>query len=313
MLEITQKLTDLFRAYGAPVPAEKIILSAAAAKELVKLEDDIPDIDWADANAAEDLRHFIRAQIEMNYPDLRDDLNKARRAYEQNGVCILSFGDGFKGDVLDEVKTKLLSCLSIFGLPFGAFNGKGFWQTLGVNKNATNLRAESTGYIPLHIDFDQARNPPDGVALFCLRPDPRGGGESTVFDYQKFLSLLTEEDIRTLSEIEYSYSTLYNQNGIGDVFNPHPLLEQRGHKPSLLRYNAKALDDCDGNLLELFTQMEDAFKAASAVYAMKAGDMIVVDQNKTLHGRMPLGDGSQSDDVNQSEDRFLLQTYLRHE
>ena len=184
---------------------------------------------------------------------------------------------------------------------------------MGVNKSASPMRAESDGYIPLHIDFDQASLPPDGVALFCLRPDPFGGGESLIFNYSKFLSSLSEKQIETLEKVSYSYSTLFNQNGIGDIYNPHPLIEIENNKPVFLRYNGKALPDLDNDQSCLFSVLEENFKAYSTNVSLCSGDLIIVDQNKTLHGRLALNHRNSNEQVLPENDRFLLQTYIRHD
>lgn len=311
MLEIAENLPALFQSYGAPVPVNNIVLDNDALSELKEISSAMPEIDWANANLAPEIVARIKAVGGEQAPALSAQMQSARQSYRDHGVCVISLGGDVDPEKIDDVKKQLVCLLGAFGLPFGAFHDKGFWQTLGVNKNAASLRAESTGYIPLHIDFDQASDPPDGVALFCLRPDPRGGGESTVFHYPKFLSLLPDDQREKLGAINYSYSTLFRQNGIGEVYNPHPLIDPVRGSP-FFRYNGKVLPDLSPEHSELFLAMEQQFKSASSVYALKTGDMIVLDQNSTLHGRLPLAHREDGQSFPASEDRLLLQTYLRH-
>lgn len=308
MLALARKLPDLFHRYGAPVAVENIALSPAAVEELGTLSGNMP-MDWHSPNLSGETRTYISGRKPAHDSNLDQDLKNAKRAYAQNGVCIISLGDAVEEGGEEALKRQLVYMLSALGKPFGVFHQKGFWQTLGVNENAMSLRAESTGYIPLHIDFDQAANPPDGVALFCARPDPMGGGQNLVFDYQRFLNMLSDDDRMALSGAEYSYSTLYAQNGIGDLYNPHPLLERRDGLPSFFRYNGKAQPELKDDLAELFMVMEACFRSVSAAYTLKKGDLLIVDQNKTLHGREALA----NPEGYISPDRLLWQTYLRHE
>lgn len=312
MIEFAKTLPNLFQAYGSPVPIKKIVLGETAIAELKLISKHLPDVDWSDPNLPSNVINALRQEQLEDTSELAELLNEACRAYRENGVCVISLGDQVSNLDEDDLKKRLVYLLSALGQPFGAFQKKGFWQTLGVNHQASELRAESAGYIPLHIDFDQSTNPPDGVALFCLRPDPLGGGESIVFDYQKFLSLLDDAQRQQLAEIEYSYATLYGQNGIGELYNPHPLIDLKEHEPDFFRYNGKALSDLKGQFADLFIALEREFKASSSTCPLQGGDMIIVDQNVTLHGREPLCARDEKQSFEASKDRFLWQTYLRH-
>jgi len=302
-----QNLSKKFDTYPQS-EVEKILVDAAATEEIEAAVSSLPNIDWTHENLPQETLTILKSATTS--PNLAAAITEAKQAYQTTGACVVSFG---KNDDLEQTRLKLVTTLSAFGIPFGVFKQKGFWQTLGVNNNAADLRAESRGYIPLHIDFDQARMPPDGVALFCARPDPFGGGESLVFNYEEFLNSMPPEELATFANNQYSYSTLYGQNGVGEVYNPHPLVDIEDGKPTLLRYNGKATPDLSGELSELFMSMEKTFYANSAKAALRAGDLLIVDQTKTLHGRLPLSDREEGVTIPPEQDRLLLQTYLRHE
>ena len=95
------------------------------------------------------------------------------------------------------------------------------------------------------------------------------------------------------------------------MYNPHPLLDIAGSK-KLFRYNGKAIDCLPSNLSVLFKDMEESFRSVSTVCSLDAGDMIVVDQNRILHGRMALAERNQNQKFSSNEDRLLFQTYLRN-
>jgi hypothetical protein len=315
MIELYKRLPDLFRAYGQPAPVEKLHLSAGALDELQAALADVPAIDWTSPNLSQKHLNAMAASLQhqrRRETELAIVLDAARLAYEKNGACIIRFDPSVMSAPDGILKKQIVYALQAFGTPFGIFNRMGFWQVLGVNHAAKNLRAESTGYMPLHYDFDQATNPPDGFALFCVRPDPRGGGESTLFDYRRFLSLLSDKDKATLSNIRFSYAGLYDQNGIGDVYNPHPLLERRPGREPVLRYNGKIQPDLDGDMATLFTGLEQYFRAHSAVIPLKPGQMLMVNQDRMLHGRDALNMTDDTKNIPASKDRYILQAYLRH-
>jgi len=311
-MELAKDLNSLFDSYGAPVTVDRVEFTPQSLRELLSISSRVSIDDWSDPNVAIHKQKETKEALSGISTDLGKTLRNTASLYHTNGAVVISLGEDVHEQDINAVKNQLHVMLTALGQPFGAFHRKGFWQTLGVNPNASELRAESTGYIPLHIDFDQASTPPDGVALFCLRPDPYGGGESIVFDYQRFLNMLSDEDHEKLASFEYEYSTLFEQNGIGEVYNPHPLLD-RNMEPSFLRYNGKVLPDLSGNASKLFTELEGHFHSCSTVFSLRTGDMIVVDQNKTLHGREMLANRSDKPIVLPEDDRFLLQTYIRHD
>ncbi|MAS86526.1 MAG: hypothetical protein CMH30_00905 [Micavibrio sp.] len=307
MSDILEELPALSRSYGLPASIVKTELNTESLYELEKISGDLPDIDWFNPNLDERLLLQIREALQSSSSQLLETLEIARETYNREGFCVFSLGPDIDRQDIDIIKKNLICLLSLLGSPFGAFFEKGFWQTLGVNQSALSYRAESTGYIPLHMDFDQASNPPDGVALFCLRPDPRGGGENTIFNYERFFELLSAEQLEQLRSVSYSYSTLYNQNGIGDLYNPHPLVDQK-----LFRYNGKVMPELDDPRTSLlFSALESYFKSASSIYKLEKGDMIVINQHKALHGRLPLA-VKENVEYTAGTDRFLLQTYVRH-
>lgn len=312
MIELYQKLPDLFRAYGSPVPIERVVLSARALKDFEEVLEILPDLDEQNCNLSAEQNAAFLAALKLQAKKqscLSSAVTSIQASYEQHGACIVSFGaETFDNEYA--LKKKIVFILQALGQPFGVFKQKGFWQTLGVDPNAADYRAQSTGYIPLHIDFDQATCPPDGVMLFCVRPDPRGGGESLIFNHQKFLSLLSQNDLMALSRIEFSYSVLFEQNGIGEPYNPHPLLELRTGQAPFFRYNGKVLTDV--GCLPIFCKLEHYFHIASARTRLKSGDMLITDQNKTLHGREALNLSGNQVQFSASQDRLLIQTYLRH-
>ena len=312
MTNVSEGFLQFLETDRVSAPVTKFELTDDNRQVIRKLAGVFEPLEWADVNVPVSVQIDIISLMRNDETGLRAVLAKANDAYLNAGVCVLSFGEEFLDQADNEFKKQLVYILSALGQPFGAFNSQGFWHTLGVNPNAQAGRGESNGYIPLHLDFDQASYPPDGLALFCVRPDPRGGGDNIVFDYQSFLSSLSPEDIKGLMQIEQSYSKLFGQNGVGEEFNPHPLLEACGQRDSIFRYNGKIHLGADNPLHKMYSLMEDHFHRASASYRLQAGDMLIVNQSKHLHGREPLGLSVNVSTVDPSEDRFLLQAYLRH-
>ena len=56
------------------------------------------------------------------------------------------------------------------------------WSPLGVDLTAHPARAHGVGMSPLHVDLMTWTHVPRAIALYCVRPDPAGGGASELAD-----------------------------------------------------------------------------------------------------------------------------------
>lgn len=277
---------------------------------LIAAVSDLPVPDWTSTALGEDYLGQLRALAA--HPEMRSVLTPVRENYKAEGHVVVRLGDFLTIHDDDTARKALTLILADLGQPFGAYQKKGFWQDLGVDPNAKDLRAQSTGYIPLHVDFDQAVLPPDGVALFCVRPDPHEGGESILFNYRHYIDSLMPEELDHLSKTTYAYEALYGTRGIGEIYNPHPFVTLKPNGGTFFRYNGKAQPTAPQEARRLFDKLEDVFRAQSLTTRLERGDLLVIDQNKMLHGRLPLTPGKEASRPRAQDDRMLWQVYLRH-
>jgi hypothetical protein len=312
-MEITgfiKRLEDIFNAYGDPAPVQKLVMEENQFSELLRISHRLPYMNFSDPNLSDGLKDAISEELKViaaEQTPLHSFLKEAKRQYDENGFCIIRLPEVVAGCEREDIQRILVPLMSEFGVPFGAFKNKGLYQTLGVNSEAKTLRAESTGYIPTHLDLDQMEKPPHGLGLFCVRPDPYGGGENTLFNYARFLDLLSEEEKDLLRSIKYSYSHAFDTNGVGEELNPHPLLDDQG----IFRFNGKATPDLAGDLAKLFNKLDGYFLEHSTKVLLQTGDLLLINQEKALHGRLALNNPYNRAEA--SQDRFLIEAYLRHE
>lgn len=275
----------------------------------------MPDVDWRRNALTLEQEQYCYSFINQEAWPLHDLFASFQINMAQDGACIVSLGAASVENE-EALKCSLAIIASSACRPFGAFLSKGFWQTLGVNTQAKNLRADSTGYIPFHMDLDQASAPPEFSGLCCVRPDPLGGGENLIVDYRNLLGNLSEVDFKHLEAIDFSYSTLYQTYDLGHLQNPHPLIDRNLQKNGewQCRYNGKARPQFVEHSKEavIFDALEEIFQAASIELLLEPGDFLLMDQRRVLHARKPLSTRNNEIAISPDKDRRLLQIYGRH-
>ena len=277
---------------------------------IISQVEEVPDIDWNETQlSAEVGRKFYNSASVLF--DIDPALSEAKAKYNEEGYAVIDL-NGIGQVNEHELKVSLACLISGIGKPFGALKKMGFWGELSVKQDARSGRAHSIGDIPLHFDFDQASQPPDGLALFCVRADPFGGGANTIINYQDFLNTLSVNELELLKEIQLNYSVLYDVDGVGAEFNPHPLLESLQDGSFLFRYNERVNIERTAETASLFEKLDDFIKNNTSEVLLEKGSLLLVNQRKVVHGRRSLVSFESQARPPQSEDRLLWQSYLRH-
>lgn len=195
--------------------------------------------------------------------------------------------------------------LSALSTPIQVFDRYPGWRPMGVDVAREPSRSEGTGSQPLHMDFVNAEDPPDLVLLYCARADPAGGGGSRVATIPD-TGRLPEHVRATLSEAIFSDGRVVDLHGVGADINPFPVLA--AGKDWHVRYTGKLADRADE------PRVREALSAFEALLEprelrLAAGQALLIDQHRALHGRCPLGPGQET--IPAAEQRLLWQRFGR--
>ncbi|UIX34280.1 TauD/TfdA family dioxygenase [Streptomyces sp. GQFP] len=211
-----------------------------------------------------------------------------------------------------------LSLLSSLGPVVSVYPGDGCWSDLAVSLAADPGRTHGIGENRLHVDLVDRDRLPRYIALYCVRADPLGGGASALADLWQAADALSNADRALLTESAFSYYADADVHGVGESLDRFPVLPPRidGNEP--IRFTAKMGPHLDlGELLDAeepqavaaaFGRFVDTVYACRSTIRLQPGDLLVVDQHRYAHGRMPLGDGQ--DRYGADERRLLRQTYV---
>lgn len=183
--------------------------------------------------------------------------------------------------------------------PIKVFRRFPFWKPIGVDLSRDPRVSGGTGLNSLHFDFVNAQHPPDFVVFYCVRPDPLGGGASLTAEIDGIkISGTARESLR---QPVFSHGRVFELDGIGEDANPFPVVGERW------RYGDRLIRTHPAYATAL-NEVRDAVWDRVKVHPLQAGDALIVDQQTTLHGRLPMFDQHL---VPESERRWILSSYWR--
>jgi hypothetical protein len=211
---------------------------------------------------------------------------------------------------LDEERRNsvLTAICAMFGSPLRVFDRWPLWKPIGVSFEVAPHRATGTGLNPLHVDVVNSTQPPDLVAFFCERADPKGGGQTIVANLLAAITEITPLTGEILSEIAFQEGAFYDLTGVGEEMNPFPIIDRRASPPRV-RFTAKMISDVtDARARAALVEFHDVLNRGADVFLLDTAEMIILNQWAAAHGRLPLGDGQRA--LRLEERRLIHQCFI---
>jgi len=196
----------------------------------------------------------------------------------------------------------------------------GFWPELGgqiiqdivpvAGQERTQQSVSSTEELYTHTELafadDDCRA--DYLALFCLRADHEAVAGTTLSSVEAVLPLLTTSTVEILTQPRFR--TTVDQSflrGIGHDapiwIGPIRVLSLAGGRPRI-RADFAETAGCDDVAQEALSEFRQAAERVAIEVRLRAGDLLVIENNHAFHGRtpfLPRWDG---------QDRWLLRTSI---
>ncbi|WP_217561578.1 TauD/TfdA family dioxygenase [Streptomyces sp. GbtcB6] len=213
-----------------------------------------------------------------------------------------------------------LGLLSALGTVLSVYPGLGPWSDLTVHTDADPGRTHGVGENRLHIDMVDRDLTPRIIALYCVRDDPQGGGASALADMWSAVDSLSDGDREALKQSVYRYWTDEGVHGVGRSLERFPIVPQELTGGFPVRFTSKMGPHLekgelvDTNLVSAdqaagaFSRLAEAVYAVRTTHRLQPGQVLVWDQQRYAHGRMPLGEGQA--ELPEDRRRLLRQTYV---
>ncbi|MEM6836489.1 MAG: TauD/TfdA family dioxygenase [Cyanobacteria bacterium P01_C01_bin.120] len=150
------------------------------------------------------------------------------------------------------------------------------------NGNVTRY-SRTADALPLHTDCSNKTVPPNLVAFAMERPDPQGGGESVMLSAADLVHELPEDLVGLLCQPLFPFAAK----------KQYPILQGEGDDWRIRYYRQQiksALgEQCtlSNNLREALDELERYLELSkqSVRFAMQAGEVVIMDNQRVLHGR----------------------------
>ncbi|WP_241518740.1 TauD/TfdA family dioxygenase [Streptomyces sp. CB03238] len=231
---------------------------------------------------------------------------------EGGGYAVLRLGNLAKalgaGDRFRRLATGFAAEVAV---PFSPFPRWLLWKDIGVKVDKDPGKSSGIGYNAFHMDLVNATLPPDYTTLLCVRPDPLGGGLSILSDAHAAVGRLSEASRALLTESAYHYGTFFDLHEVGEEYKPFPILDDSDLGEGFVRFTAKMLERSELGQAhaEAARELAEELVRGQVSFMLQAGDYLLVNQRRFLHGRQALHSGQETVPV--CDRRLLLQLFLR--
>jgi L-asparagine oxygenase len=166
----------------------------------------------------------------------------------------------------------------------------------------------STVDLKTHVEMAFSEHRSDYVALLCVRQDHDAVAGTTLSSIDRMLPLLDPETVRILGEPRFrtkvDKSFLVGERREEDIWTENVRIFNGAAARPQLRIDFAETEGTDDATTAALARLNEAAVAAQEVFRLKAGDLIICDNNRALHGRTsfaPRYDGA---------DRWLLRVFV---
>lgn len=230
---------------------------------------------------------------------------------EGGGYAVLRLGNLAKALSGVRFRRLVTGFAAEVAVPFSPFPRWPLWKDIGVKVDKDPGKSSGVGYNAHHMDLVNGTRPPDYTTLLCVRPDPLGSGTTILSDARAAVMRLPADSRALLAEPVYHYGTFYDLHGVGEEYKPFPILDDSDPDEGFVRFTAKMLarSELSQAHAEAARELAEELVRGQTAFMLQAGDYLIVNQRRVLHGREALHSGQETIPV--SDRRLLLQLFLR--
>ena len=280
------------------------VLSDAERQALVRFVTSRPVSGWS-------FESWPYGTIRIDDPDSTHELLGIRaklvNRLSTEGFVIVDCQEILAGKTNSAAAAIVTAITSLVGSPLKVFRHLPHWRQISVRLDRPAGRSEGVGRIPLHVDFVNASDPPDLVALMCLRDDPLGGGANMLARFASVLKMLAPDEKRALRQNTFKDGEVRDLDGVGVDVNPFSVLAEGKWG---FRFTERLLEaESDPRVRAVLVKVSRSLGEGVQTARLTAGSLLVLDQHRVVHGRAPLGKGQ--GELKPGERRLGLQSFIR--
>lgn len=200
------------------------------------------------------------------------------------------------------------------------YNNK-LWYTLSVKLSVNPIRTHGTGVNPFHVDYLTREFPPKCIAFFGIRPDPMGGGQTSLGNVRYAVRQLKNHDHALLSEPYFTYFKDASVRHAGKYLDTFAIIpeDERAcirytfkmqyhlqHNPSAV-LTGKGMQYRDA-IMQALNALQDILRQTQVTFLVGRHELYLFNQLDFVHCRQELGPGQET--LAPKKRRLLLQAYI---
>lgn len=210
-----------------------------------------------------------------------------RRALVENGIALVSLNE-----TADDDGTAMKHIVEQLGVAaIHDSHGTCIWD-VKYDENVdqeTGTRSLTSKEFPLHTDGSFEDPPPTFVALYCVEPDRRGGGETLFTDASMIRSLLSKTSLDVLCNHEFKLRVPAEfYKGQDTVVTP--LLDAAGN--FRFRKDIIVVDECAPHVVQAVDELDNLVNAPAHMNGIQLGkgEIVIFNNGRFFHGRTRVED-----------------------
>ena len=215
------------------------------------------------------------------------EIESYRRALIDNGIALIALKSLADSD--GSTMNKLVEQLGVAAIHDR--QGTCIWDVRyddSVDQDK-GTRSLTTREFPLHTDGSFEDPPPTFVALYCIKNDQLGGGETLFVDAQKVFSLLSKSSLQILQE-HYYVLTIPSEFNKGKDRIKVRLLSPEGH--FRFRKDIVVLEGLPPPAVLAVEELNQLINSAEHTEGinLQPGELVIFDNRRFFHGRKQIKD-----------------------
>lgn len=201
----------------------------------------------------------------------------------------------------------LLNAARVLGTPVGYLpeHGGQIVQNIYPLRDSVGQQISTSSDVQLAFHTETAFHPHKSryLLLLCLRGDP--GAATTLCGYDAVAQRLTATTRATLAEPRFRIGVdLSFGCGDGWMTDPIPVVTDGGDGQAAFTYDGELTVGIDAGARDALAELADAIATEHTSIVLGAGDLLIIDNHRAVHGRSPFRarfDGT---------DRWLQRTFV---
>ena len=178
-----------------------------------------------------------------------------------------------------------------YGIPTGykqEQNGQ-LVHSIAPNPATETAQISSSSKVTLELHTETAFHPykPSHLILMCLRGDKNA--LTTFCDVDHIIEELDDETVGHLTRNAYmtSVDDSFRSNGEADQKIRMPILSEQKDGSFNICYDRALMVGLDEDASKALDKLNKAIPKRTSSIALKSGDVLIIDNKKTIHGRLP--------------------------